>query len=513
MRFHEQRVMLLGGLDGLVPKEMLNRSEVRSVGQKLDGERIPEAMRVGVNSRDYSQTADGAAQILSAGDGVPLAGPEKIDRADCRQSFERVFDDSANLHLDVCVRLSCAKGDVSRGGIQGRPTQDRDIRNPQTSIEQHIDQSAGAVSDIGEFAGVISGDLIAGRKQFGDLFCGERQRGDRLHERHLEALRQVVGDPLAIQAPSKKSPQVLQFLAPGAWLDLPALGEGIHLSQVDGAYSTVVEESNEVFQRTPITSNRGFLYVPLPTAVKECLGSNSNSGAGIRKHFGFATGDAIDALLGAAPICGLQALPDRDSIGEFAVRPDWARAERICLPLIPVAAGLEMPSVGMEHRGILSVLVHILVHGAKMAIKANKTRRKPVGVVQEAHPSCCNLSQFKTTKQAKSGRSDCFCTHVQTALPSSALPERHKSVTSGGGTVSAIKRPIEPVYLLFGARVQQVRDTLGLSQEELAKKVSLTRASIANVEAGKQRVLLHDADRFARAFGISTRNLMKGIWL
>lgn len=76
-----------------------------------------------------------------------------------------------------------------------------------------------------------------------------------------------------------------------------------------------------------------------------------------------------------------------------------------------------------------------------------------------------------------------------------------------------MKKPMEPCYMLFGARVQQLRDALGLTQDELRLKVGLTRASIANIEGGKQRVLLHDVDRFAKAFGITPKNLMKGIWL
>jgi len=67
--------------------------------------------------------------------------------------------------------------------------------------------------------------------------------------------------------------------------------------------------------------------------------------------------------------------------------------------------------------------------------------------------------------------------------------------------------------MLFGARVQQLRDALGMTQDDLRKKVGLTRTSITNIEAGRQRVLLHDVDTFSKAFGISPRNLMKGIWV
>ncbi len=67
--------------------------------------------------------------------------------------------------------------------------------------------------------------------------------------------------------------------------------------------------------------------------------------------------------------------------------------------------------------------------------------------------------------------------------------------------------------MLFGARIQQLREALGLTQDDLRKKVGLTRTSIANIEAGRQRILLHDVDTFSKAFGITPRNLMKGIWI
>lgn len=76
-----------------------------------------------------------------------------------------------------------------------------------------------------------------------------------------------------------------------------------------------------------------------------------------------------------------------------------------------------------------------------------------------------------------------------------------------------MKKPIEGVYRLFGARLEQWRSISGLTQEELGKKVRLTRASIANIEAGNQRILLADVERFAAAFSSTPRHLMKGIWL
>lgn len=75
------------------------------------------------------------------------------------------------------------------------------------------------------------------------------------------------------------------------------------------------------------------------------------------------------------------------------------------------------------------------------------------------------------------------------------------------------KKVIEPIYILFGARVRQLRDALDISQEELAKRVGLERTSISNIEIGRQRILLHDVEKFAKAFKIPERSLIKGIWL
>jgi len=71
---------------------------------------------------------------------------------------------------------------------------------------------------------------------------------------------------------------------------------------------------------------------------------------------------------------------------------------------------------------------------------------------------------------------------------------------------------VEPVYRQFGAKVESMRAVMMITQADLAKKVKLTRASITNIEAGKQRVLLADVEKFAEALGVSPRSLMKGIW-
>jgi transcriptional regulator with XRE-family HTH domain len=76
-----------------------------------------------------------------------------------------------------------------------------------------------------------------------------------------------------------------------------------------------------------------------------------------------------------------------------------------------------------------------------------------------------------------------------------------------------MKQPIETIYRQFGAKIEAMRAALGVSQDELAKRVGLTRTSITNIESGKQRILLADVERFAVAFNSSPRHLLKGIWL
>jgi transcriptional regulator with XRE-family HTH domain len=68
------------------------------------------------------------------------------------------------------------------------------------------------------------------------------------------------------------------------------------------------------------------------------------------------------------------------------------------------------------------------------------------------------------------------------------------------------------IYRHFGLRVEQLRTALGWTQGELAGKVGLTRTSITNIEAGRQRMLLHQVETFAVAFGVAPRHLLRGIW-
>lgn len=62
----------------------------------------------------------------------------------------------------------------------------------------------------------------------------------------------------------------------------------------------------------------------------------------------------------------------------------------------------------------------------------------------------------------------------------------------------------EKIYQIFGRQLARAREECGLTQSELARRVNLSRASIANIEAGRQRVLLHQLGEFAWALNVKS---------
>ncbi len=66
----------------------------------------------------------------------------------------------------------------------------------------------------------------------------------------------------------------------------------------------------------------------------------------------------------------------------------------------------------------------------------------------------------------------------------------------------------EAVYSLVGARLAELREERGVSQGELGTFAGLTRASVANIEKGRQRVLIHQLYLFADYLRISLDDLL-----
>ena len=64
------------------------------------------------------------------------------------------------------------------------------------------------------------------------------------------------------------------------------------------------------------------------------------------------------------------------------------------------------------------------------------------------------------------------------------------------------------LYKQLGTIIKDRRRTLGLTQEQLANKLGISRASLANVETGRQRVLVHQLYKFAEQFGVGVATLL-----
>ncbi|WP_202801895.1 helix-turn-helix domain-containing protein [Rhodovulum sp. PH10] len=64
------------------------------------------------------------------------------------------------------------------------------------------------------------------------------------------------------------------------------------------------------------------------------------------------------------------------------------------------------------------------------------------------------------------------------------------------------------IYPIIGERVRQRRKTFKLKQEVLAEKVGMSRATVANIETGRQNVLVHQLFALAEALEIEPQALL-----
>jgi transcriptional regulator with XRE-family HTH domain len=79
------------------------------------------------------------------------------------------------------------------------------------------------------------------------------------------------------------------------------------------------------------------------------------------------------------------------------------------------------------------------------------------------------------------------------------------------GTISKMAPVMDTFYEGLGRRIQSLRKQRGLTQEQLGARLTpqVTRASIANIEAGKQRVLAHTVAQLAGALEVTADDLLR----
>lgn len=66
----------------------------------------------------------------------------------------------------------------------------------------------------------------------------------------------------------------------------------------------------------------------------------------------------------------------------------------------------------------------------------------------------------------------------------------------------------QKLYRVFGSRLRELRERRSVTQEELARRVELSRTSITNIERGRQRVMLHQVVELAEALEAKPEELM-----
>jgi transcriptional regulator with XRE-family HTH domain len=68
--------------------------------------------------------------------------------------------------------------------------------------------------------------------------------------------------------------------------------------------------------------------------------------------------------------------------------------------------------------------------------------------------------------------------------------------------------PPESIYKEIGALIRAKRKALGFKQERLANELRISRGSLANIETGRQGILVHQLYKFATALKLKPAELL-----
>ena len=67
---------------------------------------------------------------------------------------------------------------------------------------------------------------------------------------------------------------------------------------------------------------------------------------------------------------------------------------------------------------------------------------------------------------------------------------------------------LDPIYKTIGETIRARRRRFHLTQEKLAPRIGMSRASLANIETGRQTILVHQLYRLAEVLEISPADLL-----
>lgn len=74
--------------------------------------------------------------------------------------------------------------------------------------------------------------------------------------------------------------------------------------------------------------------------------------------------------------------------------------------------------------------------------------------------------------------------------------------------VYRVHMKVHSLYKRIGATIKVQRRALGLTQHELAMRLGISRASLANIETGRQRILVHQLYELAQQLKIGIQRLL-----
>jgi len=66
----------------------------------------------------------------------------------------------------------------------------------------------------------------------------------------------------------------------------------------------------------------------------------------------------------------------------------------------------------------------------------------------------------------------------------------------------------EEIYKLLGDKIRSSRKSIGLTQDELGKKIGFSRTSITNIEQGRQMIQIHTLYKIADTLNTDPRLLL-----
>jgi transcriptional regulator with XRE-family HTH domain len=71
--------------------------------------------------------------------------------------------------------------------------------------------------------------------------------------------------------------------------------------------------------------------------------------------------------------------------------------------------------------------------------------------------------------------------------------------------------PLSPATRVFGERVRERREALGLSQESLAAQSGIHWTFLGQVERGRRNISLHNLLKVAKGLGVDAGALVQGL--